>query len=56
MEADNLKVWFPIRRGFLRKTVGHIKAVDGIDVTVGAGRRWAWSANPARARRRSAWR
>ena len=37
MEADKLKVWFPIRRGFLRKTVGHIKAVDGIDVTVRRG-------------------
>ena len=37
MEADNLKVWFPIKRGFLRKTVGHIKAVDGIDVTVRRG-------------------
>ena len=32
-----MKVWFPIRRGFFRKTVGHIKAVDGIDVTVRAG-------------------
>ena len=37
MEADKLKVWFPIKRGFLRKTVGHIKAVDGIDVTVRRG-------------------
>jgi microcin C transport system ATP-binding protein len=37
MEADDLKVWFPIRRGLLRKTVGYIKAVDGIDVTVRQG-------------------
>ncbi len=37
MEADKLKVWFPIRRGFLRKTVGYVKAVDGIDVTVRRG-------------------
>ncbi len=35
--ADNLRVWFPIKRGFLRKTVGHIKAVDGISVTVREG-------------------
>src|SRR3984885_10340967 len=28
LEADNLKVWFPIRRGVLRRVVGHIKAVD----------------------------
>jgi len=30
LEADDLKVWFPIRRGFLRRTVGHTKAVDGL--------------------------
>jgi microcin C transport system ATP-binding protein len=36
MEADDLKVWFPIRRGFMRRTVGHIKAVDGIDLQVRA--------------------
>src|SRR5206468_1432757 len=29
LEANDLKVWFPIKRGVLRKTVGHIKAVDG---------------------------
>ncbi len=37
VEAEDLKVWFPIKRGFLRKTVGHVKAVDGIDVTVRKG-------------------
>ncbi|MCR4282128.1 MAG: ABC transporter ATP-binding protein [Bauldia sp.] len=37
MEADDLKVWFPIRRGLLRRTVGYIKAVDGIDVKVREG-------------------
>ncbi|SFJ96780.1 microcin C transport system ATP-binding protein [Pseudovibrio ascidiaceicola] len=37
VEAKDLKVWFPVKRGFLRKTVSHIKAVDGIDVTVRAG-------------------
>ncbi|SDU46785.1 ABC transporter ATP-binding protein [Stappia sp. ES.058] len=35
--AENVKVWFPVRRGFLRRTVDHIKAVDGIDVTVREG-------------------
>ena len=34
VSAEALKVWFPITRGFLRKTVGHIKAVDGVDVVV----------------------
>ena len=37
MEADDLKVWFPIRRGLLRKTVGYIKAVDGVDIKVREG-------------------
>jgi microcin C transport system ATP-binding protein len=37
LEADSLKVWFPVRRGLLRRTVGFIKAVDGVDVRVRAG-------------------
>ena len=37
LKTDDLRVWFPIKRGFLRKTVGHIKAVDGIDVDVKEG-------------------
>ena len=37
VETDNLKVWFPIRRGFFRKTIGHIKAVDGLTLKVKAG-------------------
>ncbi len=37
VKTDNLKVWFPVRRGFFRKTVGHIKAVDGISCEVRAG-------------------
>jgi microcin C transport system ATP-binding protein len=37
LSTENLKVWFPIRRGFLRRTVGHIKAVNGVDVTVRSG-------------------
>jgi len=36
-EAVGVKVWFPIRRGLLRRTVDHIKAVDGIDLSVRAG-------------------
>jgi len=37
LETKDLRVWFPIRRGFLRKVVGHIKAVDGIDLTIKEG-------------------
>jgi len=37
VQADDLKVWFPIKRGVMRKIVGHIKAVDGISVQVRKG-------------------
>jgi microcin C transport system ATP-binding protein len=36
--ADGLRVWFPIRAGVLRRTVGHVKAVDGVSVRIQAGR------------------
>ena len=38
MEAADLKVWFPIKRGLLRRTVGHVKAVDGITLKLHEGR------------------
>jgi len=37
MEAHDVRVWFPIRRGLLRRMVGHIKAVDGVSLTVREG-------------------
>ncbi len=37
MRGDDIKVWFPIKQGFFRRVVDHVKAVDGIDVTVRAG-------------------
>ena len=37
IKAENLRVWFPIKKGLLRRTVGHIKAVDGIDITIREG-------------------
>ncbi len=37
MAGDDVKVWFPIKAGVFRRTVDHIKAVDGIDVTVREG-------------------
>jgi microcin C transport system ATP-binding protein len=37
LEAGDVRVWFPIRRGVLRRTVGHIKAVDGVSLTVREG-------------------
>jgi microcin C transport system ATP-binding protein len=38
LEAGGVKVWFPIKRGVFRRTVGHIKAVDGVDFQLKAGR------------------
>ena len=35
--GDDIKVWFPIKRGFLRRTIGHVKAVDGISLIVREG-------------------
>ena len=37
MQVEELKVWFPVRRGVLRRTVGHIRAVDGISLEVREG-------------------
>ena len=37
IQSANLKVHFPIKRGFLRRTVGHVKAVDGLSLQVRAG-------------------
>ncbi len=37
VSTDNLKVWFPIKRGLMRKVVGHIKAVDGITMELRKG-------------------
>jgi microcin C transport system ATP-binding protein len=37
MDAQDVRVWFPIRRGVLRRTVGHIKAVDGVGLSVREG-------------------
>jgi microcin C transport system ATP-binding protein len=37
VSTDDLKVWFPIKRGVLRKVVGHIKAVDGVSISVRKG-------------------
>ncbi|WP_425080265.1 ABC transporter ATP-binding protein [Ruegeria denitrificans] len=35
--TDHLKVWFPIQRGFLKRTVGYVKAVNDASLSVRAG-------------------
>lgn len=37
MQGEDIRVWFPIKAGFLRRTVDHVKAVDGVDLTLRAG-------------------
>ena len=37
LEVRNLKKHFPIQKGFLKRTVGHVKAVDGVDLAVREG-------------------
>lgn len=37
VSAQDLKVWFPIQRGFLCRTVGHIKAVNPCSISIRAG-------------------
>src|SRR5690554_5433382 len=36
-QTDGLRVWFPIHKGFLKKTVGYVKAVNDASISVRAG-------------------
>jgi len=37
LSVRGLKTWFPIRQGLLRRVVGHVRAVDGVDLDIRAG-------------------
>ncbi len=37
LRAENMRVWFPIKKGVFKETVGHVKAVDGINFTLRSG-------------------
>src|SRR5688572_14511938 len=37
VEARDLKTWFPVTGGVLRKTLGHVKAVNGVSLSIGSG-------------------
>ena len=37
LRVDNLKTYFPIRKGLLRRAVGHVRAVDGVSFKIAAG-------------------
>ncbi len=38
LEVENLKVYFPIKKGFFQRTVGHVKAVDGVTFSIPKGK------------------
>ena len=55
LEVTDLKKHFPVKKGLLRRTAGHVYAVDGVQLhDRRRARRWRWSANPAAASPRSA--
>jgi peptide/nickel transport system ATP-binding protein len=37
LEVEDLKIWFPIRRGLMRRAVGWVRAVDGVSLRIRAG-------------------
>jgi microcin C transport system ATP-binding protein len=37
LKAENVKVWFPIKKGFFKKTVDYVKAVDGVSFEIKPG-------------------
>ncbi len=41
LSVRDLRTWFPIKRGLLRKTVGHVRAVDGVSFEIEAGKTMA---------------
>jgi len=38
LEVKNLKKYFPVHKGILRRVVAHVKAVDGVDMYIRGGR------------------
>jgi len=37
VEIQELKKWFPVKKGFLKRTVGYVKAVDGLSFSINKG-------------------
>ena len=37
LDLKDLATWFPIRRGVFSRTIGHVRAVDGVDLTIAPG-------------------
>lgn len=41
LKVEDLRVWFAIKKGLLRKTVDYVKAVDGINFSLPVVKHWA---------------
>lgn len=52
LSVKDLKVWFPIKKGLIKKTVGYVKAVDGVSFELRRGKLSGWSVNPVAVRLR----
>ena len=37
VEVSDLRTWFPVRAGLMQRTVAHVRAVDGVDLTIRQG-------------------
>ena len=37
LRVEGLRTWFPIKGGLFQRTVGHVRAVDGVDLEVAPG-------------------
>jgi len=37
LRGTDIRVWFPVKKGLLKRTMGHVKAVDGVDVSLYSG-------------------
>ena len=42
LEVENLKKFFPVRKGIIKRVVGHVKAVDDINMFIKEGETLAW--------------
>ncbi|MFI4913316.1 MAG: ABC transporter ATP-binding protein [Sedimentisphaeraceae bacterium JB056] len=38
VKVSNLKTWFPVKKGLFSRTIGHVKAVDGVSFEIPAGK------------------
>lgn len=37
LDIHGLRTWYPVKKGVFARTVGHVRAVDGVDLTLGSG-------------------